>query len=99
MATAEQVQEALNRIQNLEAATQELQTKLAAAEARAQAAEQRAQQADGERTILIRAIGNMKTNNDNGGPFVHPEGIGQPKAFAGKRDGGDFTEFTHKTKI
>ena len=69
MATAEQVQEALQQLQVLPARIAALETQLQFESARAQQAEQ-------ERSALIQALGAMRTNR--GDAMVDTKGIGQP---------------------
>ena len=88
MATAEQMQEALQQIQVLTARMAALETQLQFESARAQKAEQ-------ERSTLIQSVGAMRT--DRGGAMVDTKGIGQPFMLKGTAD-QDFGEWTHKVR-
>ena len=88
MATAEQMQEALQQLQAQEARIAALETQLQIESARAQTAEQ-------ERSALIQTLGAMRT--DRGGALVDTKGIGQPSTFKGTAD-QDFGEWTHKVR-
>ena len=86
MATAEQVQEALQQLEAQGARIAALETQLQIESARAQTAEQ-------ERSALIQTLGAMRT--DRGGAMVDSKGIGQPFRLRGTAD-QDFGEWTHK---
>ena len=86
MATAEQVQEALQQLEAQRARIAALETQLHIESARAQTAEQ-------ERSALIQTLGVMRT--DRGGAMVDSKGIGQPFRLRGTAD-QDFGEWTHK---
>ena len=87
MATAEQLQEALQQIQVLA-------TRMAALETHLQFESARAQQAEQERSALIQSLGAMRTNR--GDAMVDTKGIGQP--FTQKVADDDFSEWTHKVR-
>ena len=88
MATAEQMQEALQQSQVLTARMAALETQLPFESARAQKAEQ-------ERSTLIQRMG--ATQTDRGGAMVDTQGIGQPFMLTGTAD-QDFGEWTHEVR-
>ena len=88
MATAEQMQEALQQIQVLTARMAALETQLQFESARAQKAEQ-------ERSTLIESVGSMRT--DRGGAMVDTKGTDSPFMLKGTAD-QDFGEWTHKVR-
>ena len=88
MATAEQMQEALQQQQN------ELQV-LGARMAALETESVRAQKAEQEKSTLIQSTGAMRT--DRGGAMVDTKGIGQPFMPKGTV-GQDFGEWTHKVR-
>ena len=88
MATAEQMQEALQQLQVQGARIAALEAQLHIESARAQRAEQ-------ERSALIQTLGAMRT--DRGGTMVDTNVIGQPFMLKGTAD-QDFGEWTHKVR-
>ena len=88
MATAEQMQEALQQIQVLTARIGALEKQLQFESARAQTAEQ-------ERSALIQTLGTMRPNR--GDAMVDTKGIGQPFALKGTAD-QNFDEWSHKVR-
>ena len=88
MATAEQMQEALQQLQVLTARIATLETQVQFESARPQKAEQ-------ERSTLIQSMGAMRT--DRGGAMVDSKEIGQPLMLKGTAD-EDFGEWTHKVR-
>ena len=88
MATAEQVQEALQQLQAQGARIAALETQLRIESAPAQTAEQ-------ERSALIQTLGAMRT--DRGSSMVDTKGIGQPFMWKGTAD-QDFGEWSHKVR-
>ena len=88
MATAEQVQEALQQLQAQEARIAALETQLRVEQTRSMTAEQ-------ERSTLIQTLGAMRM--DRGGAMVDTKGIGQPFMLKGTAD-QDFGERTHKVR-
>ena len=88
MATAEQMQEALQQLQVLGARIAALETQLQLDSARAQTAER-------ERSALTQTLGAMRT--DRGGAMVDTTGIGQPFMLKGTAD-QDFGEWTHRVR-
>ena len=86
MATAEQMQEALQKIQMLTARITTLETQLHFESARAQTAEQ-------ERGALVQTLGTMR--NNRGDAVVDTKGIREPFTLKGGSD-QDFGEWTHK---
>ena len=88
MATAEQMQEALQQIQMLTARVTTLETQLQFESARAQTAEQ-------ERSALIQTL--VTTRQERAGGIVDTKGIGQPFMWKGSAD-QDFAEWSHKVR-
>ena len=88
MATAEQMQEALQQIQMLTARITTLETQLQFESARAQTAEQ-------ERSALIPTL--VTTGQERAGGMVDTKGIGQPFMWKGSAD-QDFGEWSHKVR-
>ena len=88
MATAEQMQEALQQIQILTARVTTLETQLQFESARAQTAEQ-------ERSALIQTL--VTTRQERAGGMVDPKGIGQPFMWKGSAD-QDFGVWSHKVR-
>ena len=88
LATAEQMQEALQQLQVQGARIAALEAQLYIESARAQTAEQ-------ERSALIQTLGAMRT--DRGGTMVDTNVIGQPFMLKGTAD-QDFGEWTHKVR-
>ena len=88
MATAEQMQGALQQLQVLGARIAALETQLQLESARAQTAER-------ERSALTQTLGAMRT--DRGGAMVDTTGIGQPFMLKGTAD-QDFGEWTHRVR-
>ena len=88
MATAEQMQEALQQIQVLTVRTAALENQLQFESARAQTAEP-------ERSALIQTLGAMRTNR--GDAMVDTKGISQPFTLKGGAD-QDFGEWSHKVR-
>ena len=88
LATAEQMQEALQQLQVQGARIAALEAQLHIESARAQTAEQ-------ERSALIQTLGAMRT--DRGGTMVDTKVIGQPFRLKGTAD-QDFGEWTHKVR-
>ena len=92
MATAEQMQEALQQLQVLTARIAALETALEI-QLRFEAA--RAQTAEQERSTLIQSMGALRTNR--GDAMVDTKAIGQPFMLKGTSD-QDFGEWTHKVR-
>ena len=88
MATAEQMQEALQQIHMLGARVAALGTQLQIESARGQKAEQ-------ERSALIQPLAAIR--QDRGGAMADTKGIGQPLVLKGGAD-QDFGEWTHKVR-
>ena len=88
MATAEQMQEALQQIQVLTARIGALENQLQFESARAQTAEQ-------ERSALIQTLGTMRTKRADA--MVDTKEIGQPFALKGIAD-QNFGEWSHKVR-
>ena len=86
MATAEQMQEALQQIQMLTARITTLETQLQFESARAQTTEQ-------DRSSLIQT--HVTTRQERAGGMVDTKGIGQPFMWKGSAD-QDFGEWSHK---
>ena len=92
MATAEQMQEALQQQQH---ELQVLGARIAALETQLQFESARAQQAEQERSTLIQSLGAMRPNR--GDAMVDTKGIGQPFTLKGGAD-HDFGEWTRKVR-
>ena len=90
MATAEQMQEALQQQQH---ELQVLGARMAALETQLQFESARAQTAEQEGSVLIQSMGAMRT--DRGGAMVDTKGIGQPFMLKGTSE-LNFGEWTHK---
>ena len=88
MATAEQLQEALQQIQVLGA-------RVAALEAQLQIESARAQKAEQESSALIQSLAAIR--QDRGGAMADTKGIGQPFVLKGGAD-QDFGEWTHQVR-
>ena len=92
MATAEQMQEALQQQQH---DLQVLGARIAALETQLQFESARAQQAEQERSTLIQSLGAMRPNR--GDAMVDTKGTGQPFTLKKGAD-HDFGEWTHKAR-
>ena len=88
MATQEQVQEALQRLQAQEARIAALDAQLQIESARAQTAEQK-------RSALIQTL--VTTRQERAGGMFDKKGIGQPFMWKGSAD-QDFGEWPHKVR-
>ena len=96
MATQEQVQEALARIQQLEQNQANLTAQLQQVEQARLLAEQRATLAEQERSMLIQTVASIRSGAGGAGSqIVDSKGIGQPKALSKQED---FCEWTSKVK-
>ena len=89
MATPEQIQEIVQRIETQQQRIQQLENAATESAARAERAEQ-------DRTVLLRLLQERPHGVSTG--IVDTKGVGQPFKYNGKRE-HDFAEWTHKLRV